>query len=124
MTNQTPAEIIRENVRLRAANEAARANLAVAYGIDEAPTPTFQAQRRDAEARTGSHLTKFFAPTTGAIIAMLPPICILVLTERRLLLLPEPLLAQVQACEKAYSAGRWYVSVPAALWQSLTRLLA
>ena len=90
---------------------------------DEAPTPTFQAGRRQAEARSGSHLTKFFTTREGSIAMPQPPTTLLILTETRLLLLPEPLLAQVQSCEKAYAAGRWYIVCPVALWASLTRLL-
>lgn len=119
--------LIDQHITLLAANREESRRLSDAYGWqdapDEAPTPTFQSQRRQAEARTGSRLTKFFSGPLSAVSSQQSPSTILVATEARLLLLPEPLLAQVQACEKAFAAGRWYVVTPVALWQSLTRLL-
>lgn len=77
------------------------------------------------ETMRADTLTKFFTHTPHERITPMPqpPTAILVVTEARLLLLPGTLLAQVQACEKAYAGGRWYIVTPAALWASLTRLL-
>ena len=123
----TTNEIIRRSEQLVEASRAWRLALCESYGYplpDEAPTPSFQSARRDTEARTGSRLVKFFTNVQEGITAMQQPATnILITTERRLLEVPEPLLAQLQACEKAYAGGRWYIVTPVALWVSLTRLL-
>lgn len=120
-------DLLNDHKQLMEANRACAARLAESYGWqsapDEAPSPAFQSQRRDAEAHSGSRLTKFFAAAERITTMPQPPATIIVATEARLLLLPEPLLSQVQTCEKAYAAGRWYVVTPVALWVALTRLL-
>lgn len=119
--------LLAESAQLIEANRALQARLAESYGWqsapDEAPTPTFQAARRDAEAHSDSRLAKFFAPALERIAMPSSPTTIIIIGESRLLLLPEPWLSQVQACEKAYAAGRWYIVTPVALWMALTRLL-
>lgn len=122
--NPKTATILADSERIRELVHAEMVLTAAAYGLpmpDEAPSATFQDARRDAEASTGSRLTKFFAAAQAAM--QQPPATILVMTEARLLALPEPLLAQVAGCEKSYAAGRWYIVTPASLWQSVTRLL-
>src|SRR5688500_2805369 len=97
----THTELNAHGDRVRELVRAEMVLTAAAYGLpgpDKAPSPTFQAARRDAEARTGSRLTKFFAAAQAALPQ--PPATILVMTEARLLALPAPLLAQVHQCEK------------------------
>lgn len=48
-----------------------------------------------------------------------PPL-ILIIPDARLAELPMALASALTGCEAAYHAGRWYVTLPAELWQRLT----